>query len=72
MRMQVFMVINKIKGDDRSIISQNEYYSLYIYLGAQISDDGHYSTVINLHAEDKSLMMATTVQSLTYMWKTNL
>ena len=51
-----FMAINKLKGDDISIKSNNitvEYCSSYLYLGAQITDDGRYHTAINLHVKDK-------------------
>ena len=51
-----FMVINKKKQDKETIHSRGisvKYCSSYKYLGAPISDDGSYSTTLNLHSKDK-------------------
>ena len=47
------MAINKLKGDDISIKSNTitvEYCSSYLYLGAQITDDGRYHTIIKYYS----------------------
>jgi exonuclease III len=51
-----FMVING-KGDDFETIESRgikvKYCKSYIYLGAPITDDGSYRTMINLHVKEK-------------------
>ena len=53
-----FMVINKRKKDKdcESIVSRGitvKYCDAYVYLGAPITDNGSYLTMINAHARDK-------------------
>ena len=51
-----FMVINKSKKDNKPIASRGitvKYCDTYIYLGAPITDNGSYLTMINLHAKEK-------------------
>ena len=51
-----FMVINKSKKDNEPIVSRGitvKYCNTYIYLGAPITDNGSYLTMINLHAKEK-------------------
>ena len=50
------MVINNDVSDKEDILSEGikvKYCTSYIYLGATITDDGKYTTVINLHAGEK-------------------
>ena len=51
-----FMVINKRKKDKESIVSRGitvKYCDTYVYLGAPITDNGSYLSMINAHAKDK-------------------
>ena len=51
-----FMVINGTAKDRESIQSRGltvKYCKSYIYLGAPITDDGSYNTMIDLHIKDK-------------------
>ena len=53
-----FMVINKSKKDKdcESIVSRGinvKYCESYIYLGAPITDNGSYPSMISAHAKDK-------------------
>ena len=49
------MVINKSNGDKESIRSRGICVKSYIYLGAPITDDGSYVTLINLHVREKMI-----------------
>ena len=47
-----FMLINKVEEDKKKIVSNGvivKYCASYIYLGAPITDNGSYNSVINLH-----------------------
>ena len=51
-----FMVINNELIDKEDIISGGitvKYCTSYIYLGAPITDDGKYTSAINIHADEK-------------------
>ena len=51
-----FMVINKSKGDTETIVSRGinvKYCKSYTYLGAPITDNGSYLTMIDIHSKDK-------------------
>ena len=51
-----FMVINNSKKDKEPIVSRGiavKYCDTYVYLGALITDNGSYLTMINAHAKDK-------------------
>ena len=51
-----FMVINNNKHDKKTIQSRGiyvKYSGYYKYLGAPITDNGSYLTMMNLHAKDK-------------------
>ena len=51
-----FMVINKGRGDTETIASRGinvKYCKSYIYLGAPITDNGSYLTMIGIHSKDK-------------------
>ena len=51
-----FMVINGAKDDKDTIQSRTinvKYCKSYIYLGAPITDDGSYITMMNLHVKEK-------------------
>ena len=51
-----FMVINSNKHDKETIHSRGidvKYCTSYKYLGAPITDNGSYLTMMNLHAKDK-------------------
>ena len=51
-----FMVINKEEIDQEYIMSKNicvKYCDSYIYLGAPITDDGSYITMLNQHVKNK-------------------
>ena len=51
-----FMVINGSKGDKQTIHSRGisvKYCTSYKYLGAPITDNGSYLSVMDLHAKDK-------------------
>ena len=51
-----FMVINNDVSDKEDILSEGikvKYCTSYIYIGAPITDDGKYTSVINLHADEK-------------------
>ena len=51
-----FMVINKRRGDTETIISRGvavKYCTSYTYLGAPITDNGPYLTMMDLHCKDK-------------------
>ena len=50
------MVINNDVSDKEDILSEGikvKYCTSYIYLGVTITDDGKYTSVINLHADEK-------------------
>ena len=51
-----FMVINKRHGDTETIASRGinvKYCNSYTYLGAPITDNGSYLTMIDIHSKDK-------------------
>ena len=73
-----FMVINKRHGDTETIASRGinvKYCNSYTYLGAPITDNGSYLTMIDIHSKDKlkhAIRLSSTpslIETLMYLFQ---